>query len=360
MGDPELRELVLERVRTADGLTALSEPTIDQVIVTAGSNELLYLIGETLLDPGDIVLCAAPTYFVYLGGLANLGARSIGVAVDEDGIIPEALQEAFETRRSAGDLHRVKAIYVCSYYENPSSITLSAARRQEIVELARRYSQNEPIYVIEDSAYRELRYYGEDIPSLLAADEEGGQVIHTGSFSKSFSPGLRVGWGILPTALVEPICNQKGNIDFGAPHFSQQVVAAALKLGLFDQHVHALRDSYRKKLEAMLDACEQHLGSVPGARWIRATGGLYVWLQLEDIDSGSGGPLFRRALDEGMLYVPGIHCYPQEGQPPRHDMIRLSFGVQPPARIREGIGALARAVLEVLPSASASPPSPVR
>jgi 2-aminoadipate transaminase len=348
MGDAVLRELLLERLQSADGAVLSDHDlSVDRVVLTAGSNELLYLLGEILLDESDIVLCPAPSYFVYLGGLANLGARSCGVAVDDHGLIPEALEETLQRLEQSGDLPRVKAIYVCTYYDNPSSLTLAADRRPRIVETARRYSRHGTIYVIEDAVYRDLRYFGPDIPSLLAADADGTTVIHTSSFSKSFSPGLRVGWGILPTALVEPFCNQKGNIDFGSPHFTQQVMAAVLQLGLFDEHLDMLRNSYRHKLEAMLAAIQQHFRPLSHVRWLPAEGGLYVWMQVEGVDTGSAGLLFHKALDKGVLYVPGIHCYPLEGEPARHDMIRLSFGVQPAGRIREGIASLALAIEEV-------------
>ncbi len=347
-GDAALREMLLERQVEMDGLDAASAGlNIDRVIVTAGSNQLLHLISETLLDPGDIVLTPAPSYFVFLGGLTNLGARSYGVAVDVDGIIPEALDETFARLDAAGELPRVKALYVTPYYENPSSVTISAERRPELIEIAEKWSRHGTIYIIEDAAYRQLRYFGDDIPSLFAADGGSGTVIYTSSFSKSFSPGVRVGWGFLPTELVEPICNQKGNIDFGSPNFSQQVMAKVLGLGLFETHVATLQDSYRVKLQAMLEALEEHLGDIENASWIRATGGLYVWLKVEGMDTGAKGLLFRRALDEGVLFVPGIHCYPQEGESPREDMIRLSFGVQPPDRIREGIAKLGRAIRDI-------------
>ncbi len=347
-GDLQLREMVLDRLATDDGVDfAARGMTVDRVITTAGSNELLFLVSETILDPGDIVLCGAPTYFVYLGALKNLGARSYGVAIDDDGIIPEALEDALTHLDAKGELDRVKAIYVTSYYDNPSSVTLTAQRRAALVEIAKRFSRHRSIYVIDDAVYRELRYFGDDVPSLLAVDDEADTVIHTSSFSKSFSPGVRVGWGMLPAELIEPVCNQKGNIDFGSPNLSQQIMAAVLQLGLFDRHVEQLRESYRPKLTAMLEALDEHLSDVPGVSWSEATGGLYVWLEVGGVDTGSGGPLFQHALDEGVLYVPGIHCFPDEGESSRTDMIRLSFGVQPPDRIRQGIAELAAAIGEV-------------
>ena len=348
LGDPVLRELLLERLRAADGAHLhRSDLSVEQIALTAGSNELLYVLGEVLLDEGDIVLCPAPSYFVYLGGLANQGARSYGVAIDEQGLIPEALEESLRRLEKSGQLSRVKAIYICTYYDNPSSLTLAADRRAQVVEITNRYSRHGTIYIIEDAAYRELRYLGDDLPSLLSADEQGKTVIHTGSFSKSYSPGLRVGWGILPTELVEPFGNQKGNIDFGSPHFAQQIMTAVIELGLFDQHIQKLRTSYREKLEVMLDAVQQHFGDLPHVRWLPAQGGLYIWMQVEGVDTGSSSELFQKAIAEGVLYVPGVYCYPTDGEPARHDMIRLSFGVQPVERIREGVACLARAIEEV-------------
>ncbi len=349
-GYPPLRELLLYHALQADGLSrAESRLSIEQVVVTAGSNQLLHLVGESLLDPGDIVLCAAPTYLVFLGTLGNIGARSVGVAVDADGMIPAALEDSLRRLEQGGQLPRVKAIYLVPYFDNPCGITTSAERRGQIVEIAKRWSRAGKIHVIEDAAYRQLRYSGDDTPSARTFDDEGDTVIVAGTFSKSFSPGIRVGWGILPKHLVEPVCNQKGNIDFGSPNFSQHLMAKVLELGLFEPHVKQLRAGYRPKLRAMLDAAQQHLAPLPGVSWDEPTGGLYVWARLpENIDTGPAGTLFDTAIREGVLYVPGEYCYPSEGEPVRKNTIRLSFGVQSYEKIQQGIAALARAVERVM------------
>lgn len=348
-GDPVLRSTLLERFLAGDGVQQ-APVTLDQVVVTAGSNQLLHLLAETLLDPGDIVLCAAPSYFVFLGALEGLGARPVGVATDEQGIVPEALEQELQRYKAAGELERVKAIYVVSYFDNPAGITHSAARRQAIVEIARRWSgKNRRIYVLEDMAYRDLRYEGEDVPSMRAFDPDGDTVVVTHTFSKSYSPGLRVGYGLLPPALVGPVCNQKGNIDFGSPNFNQHVIAALLELGLFEPHVARLRESYRAKRDAMLQAADAFLQPIPGVRWIHPLGGLYVWLELpEEIETGPSGTLFDLALSEGTIYVPGEYCYPPQPGPAPKNRIRLSFGVQSCERIRLGVEALARAIRQVI------------
>jgi 2-aminoadipate transaminase len=344
-GYTPLREAVLERFLAADAQRVTALPSIDQVILTAGSNQLLHLLCEVLLDPGDIVLCAAPTYFVFLGMLGAVGARAIGVAVDQDGMIPEALEEQLSRHERRGELARVKAIYVTSYFDNPATATLPAARRARIVEIAKRAGGATPLYVIDDTAYRELRYAGDDLPSLRAFDAEGDTVVVADTFSKSFSPGIRVGWGILPRALVAPVAGLKTNIDFGSPNLNQHLMAAVLAADLFEPHVALLRQRYREKLAAMLAAMDEFLADIPGVRWRAPTGGLYVWLELpEGMDAGPDGSLLKHALDEGVLYVPGEYCYPQEGEAVRRDRIRLSFGVQSSENIHRGIEALGRAI----------------
>ncbi len=350
VGDLELREAILARHCAADRIDPASGRfSVDQVVLTAGSNQMLHLLGETLIDPGDIVLCASPCYFVYLGTLQNIGARMVGVAVDDDGLIPEALEAELRRLQTSGELARVKAIYVTSYYDNPTGATLPTERRQQILEMAKRYATDGIIHVIDDTAYRELGYYGEDVPSISSFDPEGETVIHTGSFSKSFSPGMRIGWAILPPALVDPVCNQKGDIDFGSPCFNQRLMATVLRQGQYDAHVAKIQASYRTKLEATLAAVEKHFSSLSDVHWLPARGGLYVWMTLpESVNTGADGPLFQRALEEGVLYVPGVHCYPGEGAPLQKNTLRLSFGVQSPESIAQGVEMLARAVADVM------------
>lgn len=353
-GFPPLREALLQRLQQADGVQGGEwNVSLDQVLVTAGSNELLHVIADTLFNPGDIVLCAAPSYFVFLGMVANFGVRSIGVAVDEDGILPDALDETFRHLEAAGDLPRVKAVYITTYFDNPSSITLSAERRPQIVELVRRWSKHHHLYLLEDAAYRELRYRGDDLPSMRAFDPDGETVVVTQTFSKSYSPGIRVGWGLLPKRLLEPVLDQKGNIDFGSPNFAQHVIYTVLQRGLYEPHVERLRTAYNEKLQAMLESADKQLGHIPGVSWIQPNGGLYVWLTLpESVDTSPASALFRRAQQLGVLYVPGVYCFPAEGETPQRNTIRLSFGVQSPERIRAGMQLLGQAIEDVLRAAA--------
>jgi 2-aminoadipate transaminase len=345
-----LREAVLKRMLNADGCTATElNVSAEQVVITPGSNQLLFLLSDVLMDPGDIVICGAPTYFVYLDTLANLGVRAVGVKTDDEGIIPQAIDEELARRKAAGELERVKAIYVTTYYDNPSGTTMPAPRRQEVVELARRWSRENKIYVIEDTAYRELRYYGDDVPSMRSFDAEGDTVVQTGTFSKAYSPGVRVGWGILPPVLLEPVLAEKGNLDFGSPSFNQVLMSAVLERNLFDPHLEIVRRDYREKLEITLAAVAECLRPINGVRWAAPKGGLYVWVRLpEEIDAGLAGPLFDKAADEGVLYVPGEICFPRQGAPREKNTIRLSFGIQNRESIRRGLQSLARAIRKVM------------
>ena len=342
-GHPPLRELLLQRTRKFD--PAGPPLSLEQIVVTAGSNQLLHLVSESLLDPGDVVLCASPTYFVYLGLLAGIGARAVGVAGDGDGMIPEALDETLARFQSQGELPRVKAIYLVPYFDNPAGTTMSRQRRAAVVEIAKRWSRQTKIHVISDEAYRELRYEGEDLPSPRVWDDEADTVIVAGTFSKSFSPGIRVGWSILPQHLIEPVNEQKGNVDFGSPNFNQHLMAKVLELGLLEPHLARIRAGYAQKLAATLEAAQTHLGRLPGVEWFRPQGGLYVWVRLpEGMDAGMQGPLFKAAVREGVLYVPGEYCYPGAGEPVCRHSLRLSFGVQSCAKIQEGVEKLARAI----------------
>jgi 2-aminoadipate transaminase len=348
-GFPPLREALLSRQTRADGhIGSSTGVTADRVVIAAGSNQLLHLVGECLLDPGDIVLCSAPTYLVYLGILRSLGALSIGVAADDDGMVPSALEERLQRIQHEGDLPRVKAVYLVTYFDNPRGLTMSMSRRLELLDVVKRWSSHGQIKIVEDAAYRDLRYDGDDVTSLHALDPDGDMVVLAGTFSKCFSPGLRVGWGILPEHLVEPVCNLKGNVDFGSPNFNQHLMAKIIELELLDDHIRSLCRNYQEKLLAMLTAAGKYLGPIPGVEWTVPRGGLYVWVQLPNtIDTGLQGKLFPRAVDEGVLYVPGQFCYPTEGEPVAFNRIRLSFGVQTSERIEAGVEALARAIEQV-------------
>jgi 2-aminoadipate transaminase len=352
-GDLRLRQQLvdyverLERESTPNNVRSVSP---DEIVCTTGSQQLLGLIADALLDPGDICLVAAPTYFVFLGVLDGIGARSIGLPADEHGLVTKTLDAELQRLEAVGELSRVKLIYVVSEFENPAGISLSVARRAELVEIARRWSKRHRLLVLEDAAYRELHYDGPSLPSVWSFDRTGDTVLHAQTFSKSFSPGLRVGFGLLPHGLREAIHDLKGNQDFGSANFNQHLLATLLASGRFATHAEHVRAAYRLKRDAMLAAADEFFADLPGVTWVRPGGGLYVWMSLPPhVPTGFDSTLFRQAVDiEQVMYVPGEICFagPLDERPKNH--MRLSFGVQSPDGIREGMQRLSLAVRAVL------------
>jgi len=349
-GSEELRNRLIGHLANLESCE-VADLNIDasQLVVTTGSQQLLALLGDALFDPGDICLVAAPTYFVFLGVLDGVGATAVTIETDREGMRTNALESQLQQLDETGQLHRVKMIYLVSYYENPSGVSLAEQRRSEVVEIAKRWSKNHQIYVLEDAAYRELRYDGPLLPSVWGCDGDHETVILTQTFSKSFAPGLRVGYGVLPRALVDPICDCKGNRDFGSANLNQNILINVFDQDLYQPHVDGLRQSYQVKRDAMLSAADKYCADIAGVEWLHPHGGLYVWMKTPDsVQTGFESPLFQRAVrHEKVMYVPGELCYagPLEDRP--RNRMRLSYGVLTPEKIDEGIKRLADAIRHV-------------
>ncbi|MCC6680296.1 MAG: PLP-dependent aminotransferase family protein [Phycisphaeraceae bacterium] len=349
-GYSPLREAICEHLNALDHTPGRYQP--QDVVVTTGSQQLLHLLTEVLIDPGGIVVTAWPTYFVYTGVLEAFGAQVRGVDMDEQGIIPEALDETLSRLEREGHLPGAGAgiVYITSYHQNPTGLTLSAQRRPRIVDIVRRHSEKagRRILIVEDAAYRELTFHGEAPPSLRSFDEKGEYVALLQTFSKPFAPGMKTGYGLLPRDLVGSVLLQKTGRDFGSSNFNQQILNLVLRNGAFEAHVKKLCAAYAVKRDAMLAALDEHLGNIPGAgvTWTKPAGGLYVWLTLPPgMDAGRDGRLFGRSLEQGVLFVPGEYCYPPD--PTRQapgNTIRLSFGVADAQQIRRGVERLGQAI----------------
>ena len=324
----------------------------DDVVVTTGSQQLLNILAEVLLDVDDIVITGWPSYFVYTSTLTAYGATLRSVDLDEQGMIPEQLERLLAGLSAAGQLHRVKMLYAVSYHQNPTGITLSVDRRQQLLDIVKHYSQKagHRIVLLEDAAYRELTYQGLTPVSIKSMDEDNQYVALCQTFSKPFSPGLKTGYGLLPSDLVKAVKLSKGGRDFGSSNFNQHIISRAMTSGAFEAHVEVLRQAYAVKIQAALDALEEHFADIEGVTWTQPSGGLYVWLTLpETIDASRTGPLFDHAIKQGVLFVPGAYCYPKDAtRTVPHNTIRLAVSVPNPEQIREGIARLAKAVQQVL------------
>jgi 2-aminoadipate transaminase len=347
IGDQGLRaRLVAELEREAGCPEGSYKEVIPRTVVTTGSAQLIYLICEALLDPGDIVLVESPTYFVFLGPLETRGARAIRIPIDEDGLRLDELEATLRRLEAEGQLERVKLIYTIPEHANPTGISLAADRRGPLVELARRWSRKHRIFVLEDAAYRGLSFGEDEPPSVWSHDREGDTVILARTFSKTFSPGLKVGYGVLPDGLIDPILYLKGNHDFGTANFNQRLLERILADGSYHRHVARLNGLYSRKCAVFLSALEESVGDLDSeVHWTHPEGGLFVWMTVPGgLDAGFDGPLFPRSVREGVIYVPGEFAFAAEPSPRPKNHLRLTFGVPSEAELVEGARRLGAAL----------------
>ncbi len=346
-GEPSLRQLTARHIALSDGRNpndATYSPA--QLLVTNGSQQLLYLVTETLCNEGDIVLVEDPTYFVYLGILQSHRVEARSVRMQPDGLDLDHLEHVLQTLKRTGDLKRVKALYLVSYFQNPTGITTTLAKKSGALDLLRRYERaaGHALYLFEDAAYRELRFQGADVPSALSVDSSRRRVIYGGTYSKPFATGTRVGFGLLPEPLFTTILRIKGNHDFGTSNLLQHLLAAALRSGRYAKHLRELQARYARKARIMAAALKKHFPAE--VEWAMPKGGMYFWARLpRTIKSGRQSPLFKAALRSDVLYVPGVFCYaddPTRKKPDRE--MRISFGSATEHDIRTGVARLGGAV----------------
>jgi len=347
-GDATLRELTAKRIRQLDGNPRGQAAAYEakRTVITHGSQQFLYMATEALCDPGDIVLVEDPTYFVYLGIMQSRGVAGRGVRMNRDGIDLGHLEQVLESLKRDGSLPRLKILYLVSYYQNPTSRSTSLRVKEGALELLRRYERaaGHPIYLMEDAAYRELGFAGTPPPSALEVRGAADRVIYSGTYSKPFATGVRVGFGILPGELFSPVLRIKGNHDFGTSHLTQQLVVRALQSGLYDKNLAKVQRRYQAKAKAMTDAIAEHFPATVKSE--QPEGGLNVWAALpRKVNAGMKSRFFKQVLDRNVLYVPGGLCYVDDPTRPKpsHEM-RLSFGAASEADIREGIRRLGQAI----------------
>ena len=353
-GDARLRELIIDHLATLEGVPAEALPfDAGDVVVTTGSQQALYLLSDALIDPGDIVITAAPCYFVYTGLLESLGADVRTVSVNDHGFDPDGLERLLGELDADGELHRVKLVYVQSYFQNPTGLTVSAEARPRLVEIVRRASERagHRILLLEDAAYRELGETGQSLTSIKSFDSDNSTVASCYTFSKPFAPGLKTGYAVLPPSLRSAVLRQKSNHDFGSPNLCQRLLREAMATGDYQQHVAAVRDGYAHRRRLMLDALDRHLGGMAGVSWTRPTGGLYVYLTLPPgVSSAPGSAMFDAAAANEILYVPGSYCHAGGGG--GESEVRLCHATVPLDRIDDGVGRLAKSVRAGLDAAS--------
>ena len=319
-GEPELREIVAADAR-ARGIDA----SADDVIVTAGALQAIDFACRVFLRPGDVVVTGSPAFANALSAFRNHGARILEVPQDDDGIDVAAAARAL---RQSGA--RAALFFVVPNFDNPTGATLSDDRRDALLALAASHDA----VVIEDDPYAALRYRGRELAPLAARMRD--RVVHLGSFSKTFLPGIRVGWAISDPVTVGRMAAAKQTVDSSTSTLGQRLVIAFYRRNDFAEHVATLRRLYSEKQAAARAALQREFGHAAGVRWNDPDGGFYFWVRT-DVDARA---LLDAALDEGVAFVPGDAFTTTGGC---RDALRFSYCAPTPDRIAEGAQRLRRA-----------------
>jgi 2-aminoadipate transaminase len=317
------RDAVAGRVESLQG----RRPGDDELMITSGGIEGLELVSKSFLDRGDVVVVEGPTYLGAIMAFRGLEAEVAAVPMDEHGLQVDELE-----RRLDGGL-RPKLLYTIPDHQNPAGVSLTAERRAALVELARRHG----FLIVEDVAYRELGF-DDDAPATLwslAPDV----VVQAGTTSKTFFPGVRLGWAVGPSEISAQLVAAKQNTDQCAGALGQRLFEEYVRRGWIDEQLTASRALYRTKCERMLAALERTMP--PGARWTQPRGGFFSWLTLpEGVDAAD---LARHAVERGVGIVPGTPFFP-DGR--GGDNVRLSFSLVDEAQIDDGIERIASLLAE--------------
>lgn len=310
--------------------------TLEQVIVTTGSQQGLDMIATVLCDPGDVLLVELPSYVGAISAFQNLGTHLVGVPQENDGVDIDALGATLRQLRAAG--RRVKGFYTVPNFQNPTGLLVSQAKRRALLEFASR----EDLLIIEDDPYGEL--YFEDVTTAadtrpIAANDTEGRVIYLSSFSKTLAPGFRTAWISAPAPLIARLELAKQSIDLCTGALDQCMVAEACRRGVLQSHLPQLRAAYQAKRDVMVAALDTHMTGV--LHWAPPRGGFFLWTRLpEGVDAVTLLPI---AQQHGVVYVTGDAFF-VDGR--GTEFIRLSFSAPTHERIREGVGRLAAAISE--------------
>jgi 2-aminoadipate transaminase len=329
-----VRQCVTE-VMAAEGTPA--DPA--DVLVTTGGQQVIDLVCKTLIDPGDVIVAEAPTYPGAVPAFCAYEADVVQVEVDDDGMRTDELEHTLDRLEAAG--RRPKFIYTIPNFQNPAGVTMSLPRRRALVALAR----ERELLILEDNPYGLLRYEGEALPTLRSLDHvavargAGSFVIYLGTFSKIFSPGVRLGWTVAPRPVLDKMNMGKQSVDLCSSSLTQHFVAAYFESGRWQEYLTSLKAIYRRRRDTMLDALGEHFG--PEVQWTRPEGGLFIWATLPDyIDTTD---LLARALSDNVAFVPGEAAY-LDGR--GRSSMRLNFSGVSEDEIREGVRRIGKVVRE--------------
>ena len=315
-----LREWIANRMNTRLGTSFEA----DQVLITHGSQQALDLAGKVFLDKGDVVLCESPTYLAAISAFRAYECEFVDVPTDDDGMVIEDLERILNTVKN------VKVIYVIPEFQNPTGKTWSLKRRKRLAEAAERHQ----IIVIEDNPYGELRFEGESQPSVKSFDVRG-YVLCTGTFSKIFCPGYRIGWIAGEKEIIRKFVLAKQGTDLQCNTIAQMEIAKYLELYDIDEHIGKIRDVYRRRRDLAVQVMENEFPT--GVTFTRPQGGLFAWVELPD--EMNARDVLALSLDQKVAFVPGGSFFPNGGH---ENTLRINFSNMTEDRIVEGLTRLGR------------------
>lgn len=317
--------LTIARLLTSQGLQTRTE----NILITSGSQQALWLVAQLLLKPGDVILVESPTYARAVELFRTLGLKIVGIPMDEQGMQVEGLEELLQR-------FHPKLIYTIPNFQNPTGACLSSRRRHQLVALADRYN----VPVLEDDFVGDLRYEGRALPALKALDP-GGRVIYMSTFSKMLLPGLRVGFLIADGPVYEGLVHQKYVHDLATSNLIQRAIEDYVTVGRYEAHLRRSCQIYRKRRDTMVRALHRQLGArLTGFHLIPPQGGLFLWLRLPAHLSAE--KLLPLACEEGVAFTPGSDFFLESAM--GENFLRLNFAATSPNQIEEGVSRLGKAV----------------
>lgn len=327
--------------RLRDFIAHWQEPRLGRVVdmstemlITTGSQQVIDLIGWSMLDPGDYIIVEDPTYLSALSAFSNHGARFATVPMDGEGMIVSKLPEVIERLEREG--HSPKFLYTIVNFQNPAGATLSVARRKELAAISEKYG----LPIVEDDPYGYVRYDGDHLPSIFSFDKVGNTV-YSGSFSKILAPGTRIGWASGNADIIRQMAIFKQFTDICSSSVTQALVYEYCRHGYLDTHLPTIIDNYRKKRDAMQRSMEKHLSPL-GVTWVKPEGGFFFWPDFGGIDVTV---LSRKALEKKVAFIPAEPFCVDKASATRSG--RLNFTYASPDVIEDGISRLAEAVKEL-------------
>ncbi len=324
-GSPVLRERICT-LCAARGITARPE----DVMVTAGSQQALDLVMRAVVNPGDVFVVERPTYLAALQTLELAEANVMSVSSDSDGMVVDELAELLKT-------HKIKGVYVVPNFGNPSGLTLSAPRREQLVKLAAEHH----FLIIEDDPYGELRFTQERHATLFQVAQQvlghTDNIIYTSTFSKILAPGLRLGWAIMPPALLHKVAIIKQAADLHASALSQSIVECYLGLDRLPGQIDKIRAAYKEKGELLAGLMEQELGDY--ISFVRPKGGMFLWARFRQPFNAT--EWLATTLEQGVVFVPGEYFFADN---PDRATFRLSFATASEQQMQEAVARLRRSL----------------